>query len=358
MSLESRADESRVRVELRRLVTGVGHSPDDAQAAIEAILAGEANEVEITALLTAWATRELSGAHLAAIVRSVRARMTRLEIPSGLRPLLDVCGTGGDGLGTVNLSTVTAIVLAACGVRVAKHGNRAATGVSGSSDVLSVLGVRIDPPVEMHAKCLEEVCITYLHAPIFHGALAVLAPVRKQLPFRTVFNLIGPLVNPAAPEYQLVGVSAGSDFERVVEAGNVLAAEDRTHPSCFTVVRGEDGMDEVSLGGTTFFHQRRECGGSLAENPRGALAPDDFGLPHVQADALRVSGVEASARAIRSVLDGEHGPIRDAVLANVAYGLVVAGQIELLELRSGVERAAKAIDSKAAADLLDRWVRL
>jgi anthranilate phosphoribosyltransferase len=243
-------------------------------------------------------------------------------------------------------------------VRVAKHGNRAATGVSGSSDVLSVLGVRIDPPDGMHAKCLEEVGITYLHAPIFHGALAVLGPVRKQLPFRTVFNLVGPLVNPAAPEYQLVGVSAGSDFERVVEAGDVLAAEDRTHPSCFTVVRGEDGMDEVSLGGATFFHQRRECGDSLAENSRGTLAPDDFGLPHVQADALRVAGVDASARAIRSVLDGERGPIRNAVLANVAYGLVVAGQIELSALRLGVKRAAEAIDSMAAANVLDRWVRL
>ena len=224
---------------------------------------------------------------------------------------LDTCGTGGDGAETVNVSTAAAIVLAACGVRVVKHGNRAATGRSGSSDVLDRLGVVVDVETSVLRHCLDELGITFLFAPRFHPGLRGVAAVRRQLPFRTIFNLVGPLCNPASPTHQLVGVP-GDDQARLM--AEVLARSDSIRRA--VVVTGGDGLDEVTLDGPT--RVRVVEPGTIREL---VWSPDDFGLPRVHAKELRISGPEASADRLRRMLAGDPGPVRSIVLANAAAAL-------------------------------------
>jgi anthranilate phosphoribosyltransferase len=262
-------------------------------------------------------------------------------VPSGR--LLDTCGTGGDGASTVNLSTAAAIVAAACGVPVVKHGNRAASGNSGSSDVLTALGIAADPGPEALANGLSDLNIAFLFAPRFHPGLRHVAAVRRQLPFRTVFNLVGPLCNPASPGFQIVGTT---DEARAGLMAAVLAR--MTHIRRAAVVTGCDGLDEVTLDGPTRV--------LVVESGviRGmSWNPDDFGLARQGTASLRVSGPEESADRIRRTFAGASGPIRDYLLANAAAGLWVVDQCPL---REAVSRAAGAIDSGTASGLLDRWV--
>jgi anthranilate phosphoribosyltransferase len=256
--------------------------------------------------------------------------------------LLDTCGTGGDGASTVNLSTAAAIVAAACGVPVVKHGNRAASGNSGSSDVLAALGVAADPGPEAVARRLAELKIAFLFAPRFHPGLRLVAPVRRQLPFRTLFNLVGPLCNPASPGYQLVGTT---DEGRAGLIAAVLAR--MPHIRRAAVVTGSDGLDEVTLNGVT-----RVLVVESGDIRSLSWTPEDFGLARQGAADLRVAGPEDSAAWIRRTLAGERGPVRDYLLANAAAALWV---VESSPLGEATDRAASAIDSGAAARLLDRW---
>ncbi len=258
-------------------------------------------------------------------------------------PTLDTCGTGGDGAHTVNISTATAIVVAAAGVPVAKHGNRSASGNSGAAEVLAELGLAIDAEVPVLARCLRDLGITFLLAPKFHPALRHAAAVRKQLPFRTLFNMVGPLANPARPDYQLIGVPALPMADLMARAiarlGVVRAA----------VVVGADGLDEVSLGGPTRVRWVED--GVVGER---TWHPEDFGLPAVHPEELRVAGPADCAARIRALLGREAGPVRSTVLANSAAALLVAGRVA--SLGDGVALAARAIDGGEAARLLDRWV--
>jgi anthranilate phosphoribosyltransferase len=265
-----------------------------------------------------------------------------LDLPQS--GVLDTCGTGGDGARSVNVSTASAVVVAACGVPVAKHGNRAASGNSGSAEVLAELGVAVEAEPTTLGRCLAELGIAFLFAPRFHPGLRPLAAVRKQLPFRTLFNLVGPLANPARPDYQLVGV-AGEGPARLVAEALVQLGTRRA-----AVVTGLDGLDEVSLGAPT----------RVLVVERGAVSerlwePSEFGLGPVSASELRVSGPAESAAKIRAMLAGEPGPVRDVVLANAAAALWVVG---VGTLRDSVDRAAEAVDSSRAADLLRRWQSL
>ena len=247
---------------------------------------------------------------------------------------------------TVNISTASAIVVAASGQAVAKHGNRSASGNSGSAEVLTEMGVAVDPPSDRLRLCLDQLGLTFFFAPSFHPALRHAAEVRRQLPFRTLFNLVGPLANPARPEFQVIGVSGERSQSLIAEALVRLGTTTRA-----AVVRGEDGLDEVTLGGTTSVLWIE----SGAISPR-TWRPADFGLRSVAASGLRVDGPAHSAARLRSFLRGEDDVVRRSVLANAAAALLVAGRVG--SLRDGVDRAAEAVDSGRAADLLERWATL
>ena len=327
---------------LRAISNGLKLSPDEAERAVGSLLEGEVSEAVTSAFLTALRIKGETADELEGAVRAIRSRMIRWE--SGIAPerLLDTCGTGGDGAGTVNISTAAAIVVAACGVPVVKHGNRAATGNSGSSDVLSALGVSADPGPDVLSRCLAELNIAFLFAPRFHPGLKPVAAVRRQLPFRTLFNLVGPLCNPACPAYQLVGTPDEAQADLLAA---VLARLE--HVRRAAVVWGSDGLDEVTLDGLTRVRVV-EAGAVHLES----WHPEDFGLKACHAAELRVRGPEDSAERIRRTFEGEPGPVRDYMLANSAAALWVTGQSSL---REGVSRAATAIDSGAAARLLTQW---
>ena len=342
--LPSRPRASSPLVEaLRHVAAGRDLDEAEAHAAVGEVMAGEASEPVLAAFLAALRVKGETPDELAGAVRAVRERMDPWHEPSpAVRPLLDTCGTGGDGANTINISTAAALVVAASGVAVAKHGNRSASGNSGSAEVLTELGIEIEPTPERLARGLVTLGIAFLYAPRYHPALRHAAPVRRQLPFRTLFNLVGPLANPARPEYQIVGVTGEGQARLVAEA---LARLGTTRA---LVVRGGDGLDEVTLGGTT--HLLRVSPGVVTP---ASWTPDDFELPSVVAAELRVGGPADSARRIVRFLEGHGGPDRSAILANAAAALVVAGRVETPA--EGVAIAAEAVDSGRALDLLERW---
>jgi anthranilate phosphoribosyltransferase len=328
-------------------VLGSGGSLTESQskAAVDAIMTGETSEASIGAFLTALRVKGESAEELAGAVAAVRDRMTDLGLDPSMPPTMDTCGTGGDGANTINVSTASAIVVAACGVPVAKHGNRSASGNSGSAEVLTELGVDVEAEPSVLRRCLIELGVTFLYAPKFHPALRFAGPVRRQLPFRTLFNMIGPLANPARPAYQLIGVPNQAQAELMAAAiarlGVVRAA----------IVTGSDGLDEVSLDGPT--HVRWVESGAVSSQ---VWQFEELGLSSVRANELRVSGPAESASRLKAVFDSSSGPDRDTVLANASAALLVAARVT--SLGEGVAMAARAIDEGAAMKLLDRWARM
>jgi anthranilate phosphoribosyltransferase len=329
-----------LRDALTRLGDGRDLSAEETYAAVSEILRGEAAEPLIASFLTALRFRGETHDELAGAVRAVRERM--LPLGSVPAPLLDTCGTGGDLACTVNVSTAAAVVVAACGVRVAKHGNRAATGNSGSAEVLAELGIPIEAEPEVLCRSLQEVGIAFLFAPRFHPHLRPLIAVRRQLPFRTLFNLIGPLANPAQPGFQLIGVAGEQSADLIAGALVTLGIERAA------VVTGDGHLDEVTLSGPTSV---RWVEGSRLS--RQTWQPEDFGLRRGRVEDLRVAGPSESASRLLELFAGQRGPIRDIVLANAAAALWVAGRVN--GLREGVDLAATAIESGAAQRLLANW---
>ncbi|MBI3865621.1 MAG: anthranilate phosphoribosyltransferase [Planctomycetia bacterium] len=327
---------------LERLAAGNDLTSDDAYAAFAAIMQGEVSEVEIAALLTALRVKGETVGEIVGAARAMRERATGI-VPkkSGL---LDTCGTGGDRLQTFNISTAAALVLAACGVPVAKHGNRGVSSSSGSADVLEQLGVNINLSPEQVARCIDELGIGFCFAPLLHGAMKHAAPVRKQLRFRTIFNLLGPLTNPAGAEFQLLGTGRIETAERLARA---LAELGRRHAF---VVCGADQLDEVSLWGTTTAF---EISGSRLVEHRWAAAT--FGLPECTVADLQVSSPAESAAVLRRIFQGEPGPARNIVLANSAAGLLAAERTT--DPRAAVTQAAAAIDTGQVRELLNRLAK-
>ena len=327
---------------LRAALSGGVTTSEQMAAAIGVIMDGLADPVEIAALLTGLAVRGETAEQLAGAAAAMRARATR--IPSQTKGLLDTCGTGGDQLHTFNISTAAAIVAAAAGVPVAKHGNRQASSKSGSADVLEALGVDITLAPEAVGRCIDEIGIGFCFARLVHQAMQHVAPVRQKLGIRTIFNLLGPLTNPAGAEYQLLGTNRIATARKLAEAKAQLGGT-RT-----LVVCGADQLDEVSLWGTTTVFDVQ--GTQIVERHWTAR---DMGLPECTPGELVVGSPAESAAVIQEIFSGRGGPARNIVLANAGAALLTAGRAS--DLQSAVQLAAKAIDSGAAREKLAALVR-
>lgn len=301
------------------------------------LLRGACPEAEMAAFLVALHMKGETAEELAAAAVVMRQHCQSLTL--GRDDLLDTCGTGGDGSGTFNISTATALVAAAAGACVVKHGNRAISSKSGSADVLAELGVRVAAEPAVARTCLERVGMAFLLAPLYHPALRHVGEVRRRLGVRTLFNCLGPLANPAGARRQLLGVGQPEWLDRMAGAMARLGAE------CALLLHARDGLDEVSLGAPTMVRQVRGHEVTALE-----WQPEDFGLGRVQLAEIQVSGPSQSAALIGSVLRGEDGPALRVVLANAAAALLAAGRVA--DLREGVEVARRAVrDGKALAVL-------
>jgi anthranilate phosphoribosyltransferase len=323
---------------LAKIARGDRLTEQEAGAAMAIIMDGEATPAQIGALLVGLAVRGETEDEIVGFARTMRAR----AVPLRSTGAVDTCGTGGDGAGTFNISTVASLVVAACGVPVAKHGNRSASGSCGSADVLEALEVRIDAPVEVVQRCLDEVGWAFLFAPGFHASTRHAVGPRKELGFRTAFNLLGPLTNPAMPSAQVVGVPRPELTEFLAGCLRRLGV------ARAWVVHGS-GLDELSLCGPT-----RVTAFDGGEVRTFTVRPEDAGLEPCPAAALQGGDVRANADIARRVLDGARGPARDVVLFNAAAALLVAGRVK--DLKAGVAEAGKAVDEGRAGGLLRRVV--
>jgi anthranilate phosphoribosyltransferase len=311
---------------------------DLARASMEQVLAGEATPAQIGALAVALRMKGESPPEIAGMAEAMRRRVPPLHTRRS--PLLDTCGTGGDNAGTFNISTTVAIVTASCGVAVAKHGNRAVSSRTGSADVLESLGVRIDLTPESAGRSLDIVGITFLFAPNYHTALRHASGPRREIGVRTVFNVLGPLTNPAGAGRQLLGVFSDTLVRPVADVLQRLGSERAW------VVHGRDGLDELTVFAPT--HVAELVDGSVREFD---VDPAELGLAHKDRAGVAGGDAPTNAERIRAVLAGEKGAARDVVVLNTAAALVVAGVVA--DLKSGVAKASDAIDSGAAKSKLE-----
>jgi anthranilate phosphoribosyltransferase len=325
------------------LKSGQSLTDRGARDAVSSMMSGEAPRDLVASWLLALREKGETAAEVAGAAVAMREAMIRL--PTVRQHLIDTCGTGGDGSGAFNISTAAAIVAAAAGANVAKHGNRSISSKSGSADVLSILGVKIDCSVETTSRCLDELGICFCFAPNFHPAMKHVGPIRKELGVPTVFNLLGPLANPAGVQRQVLGVGKAKFRPLIAEAMRFLGAER------VAVVHGDDGIDEVSLSGSTSVTLIN--GNQTTEH---SWRPEDFGIVPQERSRLLVDGPRESAERISQVLKGEPGPCRDVVVLNAAAALFVAEKNE--DLVQCACAAAEAIDSGAAQRLLADWAAL
>src|SRR5919112_2545977 len=331
-----------LRETLKKAAAGEALSAGEAERALEEIMEGGANPAVTAALLTALRVRGESVGEIVGFARAMRRFAQKVEAPEGV---VDTCGTGGDAKGTINISTAAAFVARGAGVTVAKHGNRAATSQAGSADVLEALGAEIGLEPKEVGRCIEEVGIGFMFARTHHPAMRHVVPVRAELPFRTVFNLLGPLTNPAGAKRQLVGVFGREFVKPVAEALKDLGAQRAL------VVHGADGLDEITVTGPTL----------AAEVSDGAvtgreITPEDFGLSRHAPDGLLGGDAYLNARVLKDVLSGEEkGAARDVILLNAAAAVYVSGRAKALE--EGVRLAGESIASGAATEALKNFVR-
>jgi anthranilate phosphoribosyltransferase len=326
---------------IQRIEAGGVLTRADAEALMEELLSGRIGTPEIVRLLEAMNRRTMQVQELTGFAQVMRRHATRVFVDGDAQPasMVDTCGTGGDGSGTFNISTAAAIVAAAAGARVAKHGNRAASSQSGSADVLEALGVRIDLPFERYGRAIREIGIGFLFAQAAHTATRHATPARKQIGVRTVFNLLGPLTNPAGAQAQVLGVFSANVVDLVAATLAELGTEHAF------VVHGAGGLDEISLGGETIVAEVRD-----GKVRKFSVTPEEFGVKRAQLDAIRGGTAAENAVLIRRILEGAAGPSRDIVVINAAAALVAAGVAE--NFRDASEVARSAIDSGAASKKL------
>jgi anthranilate phosphoribosyltransferase len=326
---------------LAAVATGRRLNESEAEAAFEIIMSGNATPSQIGAFLMALRVRGESVDEITGAARIMRAKALAIEAPPGT---IDTVGTGGDGSGTFNISTASALVVAGCGVPVAKHGNRAFSSKSGAADVLAALGVNIDCDMEIVRRCLWEVGICFLMAPRHHSATRHVGPTRVELATRTIFNLLGPLSNPAGTRRQLVGVFAPQWVRPIAEVLGRLGAEH------VWVVHGS-GIDELTTAGTTTVAEYKD--GRVVEFE---VEPEEAGVKPARIEQLKGGEPAHNAALMRDLLGGAQGPLRDVVLLNSGAALVIAGRAD--SLREGAELAAQSIDSGAARAVLDKLVAM
>lgn len=313
---------------------------EQAEAAFAALLDGEPSDEEIARFLSDLSDRGETSGEIAGAARAMRARLIPVEAPANA---IDVCGTGGDGHHTLNVSTAVALVVAASGVPVAKHGNRAASSKAGAADTLEALGLDLDGAERTAEQTLADIGICFLFAPKYHPALVRIHPIRKALAKRTIFNLMGPLANPARVERQLVGIARPAYVPIYADAIAKLGTEHTL------VVSGDEGLDELSLAGG---NEVADVRGHYASMKR--IEPEHVGLPRSPVTAIRGGDAAHNAAALKALLLGEPGPYRDAVLFNAAAALMVAGEADTW--LDAAEEAAEVIDKGLAKALLDCWI--
>jgi anthranilate phosphoribosyltransferase len=327
---------------LEKCFEGSSLTEDEAASALELIMTGQASEAQIAGLLVAMRAKGETVDELVGFARTMREKSIKVSIEDP--DAIDMCGTGGDGLGTFNISTVAALVAAGAGVTVAKHGNRSVSSKSGSADLLKALGVNVSLPPERAGECINSVGIGFLFAPLFHPAMKHAAKPRQELGVRTIFNMVGPITNPAGVRKQLLGTYHGSVSELLAGAlqrlGSARAA----------VVHSKDGMDEISISGETHVHEVK------GDEPlrRYSVHPFQFGLETQPLGALEGGDAEENAGIASRILQGEPSPSRDVVVANAAFGIYVSGKASVLQDASAM--AAESLDSGRALRVLNNLI--
>jgi anthranilate phosphoribosyltransferase len=338
---------------IREVVDRRSLTAADAEAVLDQIMSGQSSDAQIAALLTALRMKGETVEEIIGFARVMRRRAASVrprrrvtsEIAGTERDaLIDTCGTGGDVSGSFNVSTATAFVVAGCGVRVAKHGNRSVSSQCGSADVVEALGVRIELAPEQIAACIDEVGIGFLHAPLLHEAMRYVALARRQMGIRTIFNMLGPLTNPAGANAQVIGVYAAPLTEMLAEALRALGS------TRALVVHGTDGLDEISISAESKITELSD--GQLRTY---TVAPEDFGLRRAPLDSIRGGDARQNSAMILEILRGVGGPRRDIVLLNAAAALIASSRAS--DFSEGVRLAAEAIDSGAAMNRLERLIQ-
>jgi anthranilate synthase/phosphoribosyltransferase len=335
---------SSIREAISRVASGKDLTPDEMRDAMRMIMEGEATPAQISSFLSCLAMKGETITEIAAAVEVMRQKAARITAP-GSEPLLDTCGTGGDRSGTFNISTTVAFVAAGAGIRVAKHGNRSVTSRSGSADVLESLGMNLDSSFADVQRSLDKAGITFMFAPKFHAAMKYAIGPRREIGIRTIFNILGPLSNPAGANCQVVGVYSeelGDTYSRVMaELGNRRSF----------VVHGTDGLDEVTLSAPTIVWEVRD-----GRVKRYLFDPGSAGFEYVSPEDIRGGDAATNAGILKEVLSGKPGPAREAVLVNAAFAIVAAGKAE--EVREGASLAARSIDSGAAMNRLREFLEV
>ncbi len=329
------------RALLAKLATGQRLTEDEAAMAFDRMMSGDATPAQMGGFLMALRVRGETVEEITGAARTMRAKAAHIEAPPGA---IDTVGTGGDGAGTFNISTAAALVVAGCGVPVAKHGNRAFSSKSGAADILAALGVNIDAEPDVVSRAMKEAGIGFLMAPRYHSAMRHVGPTRVELGTRTIFNLLGPLSNPAGAKRQLVGVFAPNWVKPVAEVLGKLGSERAW------VVHG-DGLDELTTTGTSLVAELKDGKVSTFE-----VTPEDAGLPRATLDEIKGADPASNAQRMTLLLDGRRGPLRDIVLLNSAAALIVAGRAH--DLRQGVDQAAGSIDEGKARRVLQQLVAI
>jgi anthranilate phosphoribosyltransferase len=334
---------------LTDLLSGISLTAEQAAVVLDQVLSGETTPAQIAAFSTSLRAKGESVEEMTGFVRAMVAHAVPLELPSGM-DVVDTCGTGGDRLRSINVSTIAALVVAAAGAKVCKHGGRASSSAVGTADVLEALGVVADLGPQGVVRCIEEVGMGFCFAPRFHPAMRYAAPVRKELGIPTVFNYLGPLANPGRARYQVVGVSNPAMAEKML---GVLGANGARRAM---VVYGDDGLDELSTTGPSTVHELTGSADGRYETSKYRVDPRDLGLAPATIEDLRGGDATFNAEAIRQVIAGEPSPHRDVAVLNAAAALVVVGRAS--DLTAGVSLACEVVDDGRAATILDSLIEV
>ena len=331
-----------IKEAIANLVTGSSLKTEVAAQVMQEIMEGEATPAQIGAFVTALRIKGETVEEIIGLAKTMKAKAVRVAIPE---PVVDTCGTGGDGKGTFNISTCSAFVAAGAGLKVAKHGNRAMSSQCGSADVLEALGIKIDLDASQVERCLKEIGIGFMFAPNFHPAMKHAAVPRREIGIRTVFNILGPLTNPANARGQVLGVADEQLVEKLAMALQGLGCQHAL------VVHGVDGLDEITITGDTHISELKD-----KHIKRYVIKPEELGLPRAKLDDLKVSNLQENSEMLRNVLSGVQGPQRNIVLMNTAAVLMAGDKVETLQ--QGIAVAKESIDNGLAISKLEQLIQL